>query len=374
MNKIPLVSFEKELELLKEEYLQSFKNQLELSQFIGGSAVTGFEEKVQEFFKVRHAIGVGNGTDALLIALESIKINLNITNNKNKVITPAFSFFATSEALVKAGFEPVFVDVDLETGNIDHNEIEKKIDADVVGILPVHLFGKSADLKQILEIAKKHNLFVVEDVAQAFGSYFENNLLGTIGDVGCFSFFPSKNLGAFGDGGMIITDDDNVAKYAKMLRNHGAEKKYQNEIFGYNSRLDSIQANFLSIKLDHIQDFINSRIEIGNYYRNKLEDNKNLILLNYENSSFNYFTLRVKNNRVDLLNYLETKGISTAIYYPIPLPSLSAHSIHSSNDVFQNAEALSNSVFSLPIWPMMELSIVDRVVDGINNFYNQLSL
>ena len=227
MNRIPLVSFEKEFELLKDSYIESFKHQLEISQFIGGSSVINFEKKIADYFNVKHAIGVGNGTDALLIALESIKLNLNLDKKNNKVLTPAFSFFATSEALVKAGFEPIFVDVNLETGNINVDHLEALIDENVVGILPVHLFGKSADLEKILIIAEKYNLFVVEDVAQAFGSRYQKKLLGTLGDAGCFSFFPSKNLGAFGDGGMIITNNDEVAKYSKMLRNHGAEKKYQ---------------------------------------------------------------------------------------------------------------------------------------------------
>ena len=189
MDRIPLVSFEKEFELLKDEYINSFTKQLEISQFIGGSAVLNFENKIKEYFNIKHAIGVGNGTDALLIALEAIKVKNNFDSEKNKIITPAFSFFATSEAVVKAGFEPVFVDVNLETGNIDVNMIEEAIDDNVVGILPVHLFGKSSELDKVLKIAKEYNLFVVEDVAQAFGSNYNEKKLGTHGDVGCFSFF-----------------------------------------------------------------------------------------------------------------------------------------------------------------------------------------
>ena len=370
MNRIPLVSFEKEFELLKDSYIESFKHQLEISQFIGGSSVINFEKKIADYFNVKHAIGVGNGTDALLIALESIKLNLSLDKKNNKVLTPAFSFFATSEALVKAGFEPIFVDVNLETGNINVDHLEALIDENVVGILPVHLFGKSADLEKILTIAEKYNLFVVEDVAQAFGSRYQKKLLGTLGDAGCFSFFPSKNLGAFGDGGMIITNNDEVAKYSKMLRNHGAEKKYQNEIFGYNSRLDSIQANFLSIKLDHIDSFIESRVEIGTHYIKKLKNNKNLTLLNYEDSSFNYFSLRVRKDRNDLLEYLDSKGISTAIYYPVPLPNLNAHVSHRTQEHYENASSLADTIFSLPIWPMMSLDTVDVITDEINEYYN----
>ncbi len=369
MDRIPLVSFEKEFELLKDEYINSFTKQLEISQFIGGSAVLNFENKIKEYFNIKHAIGVGNGTDALLIALEAIKVKNNFDSEKNKIITPAFSFFATSEAVVKAGFEPVFVDVNIETGNIDVNIIEEAIDDNVVGILPVHLFGKSSELDKILQIAKDYNLFVVEDVAQAFGSNYNEKKLGTYGDAGCFSFFPSKNLGAFGDGGMIITNDDDLAKLAKMLRNHGAEKKYQNEIFGYNSRLDSIQANFLSIKLDHIDNFIASRVLIGEHYVENLIDNGSLTLLDYKNSSFNYFTLRTNENRSKLISHLDSKGISTAIYYPVPLPNLIAHKNHQNKKEFRNAEILAESIFSLPIWPMMEYSIVDYITKEINEYY-----
>ena len=184
-----------------------------------------------------------------------------------------------------------------------------------------------------------------------------------------FLFFPSKNLGAFGDGGMIITNDDELAKLAKMLRNHGAEKKYQNEIFGYNSRLDSIQANFLSIKLDHIDNFIASRVLIGEHYVENLIDNGSLTLLDYKNSSFNYFTLRTNKNRSELISHLDSKGISTAIYYPVPLPNLIAHKNHQNKKEFRNAEILAESIFSLPIWPMMEHSIVDYITKEINEYY-----
>lgn len=369
MNKIPLVSFKEEFKILKNEYIKSFENQLEKAEFIGGSAVTNFEEKIKKFFNVEHAIGVGNGTDALLIALESLKIINNYEEKKKEIIVPAFSFFATSEALVKAGFEPLFIDIDITTGNLDVNQIERNMTENVVGIVPVHLFGKSAELKKIIEIANKYNLFIVEDVAQAFGASYNEKLLGTFGNAGCFSFFPSKNLGAFGDGGMIVTNDSQIAKYSKMLRNHGAEQKYQNKIFGYNSRLDSIQANFLSIKLDHIKEFIKSRQKIGQYYANKLNGNSNITLLNYENSSFNYFTIKANHDRDGLIKYLDSKSISTAIYYPVPLPNLEAHSEKNKMKTYKEASELSKTILSLPIWPMMDLKLVDRVVDEINNFY-----
>ena len=371
MTNIPLVSFKEEFEILKNDYIKSFENQLDKSQFIGGQAVLEFEEKMREFLSVNEVISVGNGTDALIIGIESISHNLK--KKGNKIIVPAFSFFATSEAVVKAGFEPVFVDVFKESGNIDVNHIEEKIDENVVGILPVHLFGKSAEMNKIIELKNKYELFVVEDVAQAFGSQYMNKNLGTIGDVGCFSFFPSKNLGAFGDGGMIVTNSEEAAKISRMLRNHGAEKKYSNTIFGYNSRLDSIQANFLSIKLNHMKKFLENRVKVGNYYRELLSSNKNIELMNYDNSTFNYFSICVPGHRDFLAEYLKNKEISTAIYYPTPLPSLEAHKIHQNRDIsFPNADYLSKNILSLPIWPLMKNEVVERVCYEVNSYFENI--
>tara|TARA_B100000287_G_scaffold182831_2_gene172952 strand:+ start:905 stop:2023 length:1119 start_codon:yes stop_codon:yes gene_type:complete len=372
MKKIPLVSFKEEFEILKKDYVKSFEDQLDKSQFIGGEAVLEFEEKIKEFLSINEVISVGNGTDALVIGIESVSHNLK--KKGNKIIVPAFSFFATSEAVVKAGFEPVFVDVFKESGNIDVNQIEERIDDNVIGILPVHLFGKSAEMDKILDLKKKYELFIVEDVAQAFGSKYMDQNLGTIGDVGCFSFFPSKNLGAFGDGGMIITNNKESAKISRMLRNHGAEKKYSNTIFGYNSRLDSIQANFLTIKLEHMNKFLHKRVKVGEYYKELLSSNKNIELMDYENSTFNYFSLCVPEHRDSLAEYLKDKGISTAIYYPIPLPYLEAHKTQKDKSgSYPNADYLSKNILSIPIWPLMENELVEYVVSEIDEYFKNYS-
>lgn len=361
-----MISFEPELKLLKNKFINKFKDHLDNNEFIGGLSVLEFESKIKNYLNTKNAISVGSGTDALIIALEGLRI-LNPKKGK-KIIVPAFSFFATSEAIVKAGYEPIFVDVELTTGNIDVSKIEQNITRDTVGIMVVHLFGKPANLNKIMIIAKKYKLFLVEDVAQAFGSTLKTKHLGTIGDVGCFSFFPSKNLGAFGDGGLITTDSNQLAEICRKLKNHGSVKKYENEYFGYNSRLDSIQASFLSLKLEIIDDQLESRKQIGNYYIEKLKENKNIVLMDYKDSTFNYFSICIENNRDLLSNYLDSYGISSAVYYPMPLPYLKAHNIKLKNNNFDNALYLSKNILSLPIWPNMELKLVDFIVDKINKF------
>ena len=286
---------------------------------------------------------------------------------KKEVIVPSFSFFATSEAIVQAGLVPIFVDVDITNCNIDVTKIEEKINSNTGAILPVHLFGNPANMEEILQIAEKYDLKIVEDVAQAFGSNYSNKKLGTIGDLGCFSFFPTKTLGAYGDGGAIATNNQKLAENASMYKNHGSKVKYFNEVFGYNSRLDSIQASILNLKLQKIDFWIEKRIEAGKYYDENLEKVEFLKLLENTNSTFNYYSLLVRNEQRDLLKkHLENKGISTAVYYPKTLPSLQAHNI---TDTFPIAEKICNQILSLPIWPGISKEELNYVVEEIYEFY-----
>jgi len=241
--KVPFIDFSFELKNNEDDYSELLLRHLKNGEFIGGKAVSEFEKNLSQYLKTENVISVGNGTDALIIALESLELE-----NK-EVIVPAFSFFATSEAIVQAGLVPKFVDVSIEDCNIDIEQIEKNISKNTGAILPVHLFGKSSDMTEILLIADKYSLKIIEDTAQSFGTVYDEKFLGTIGDVGCFSFFPTKTLGAYGDGGAIVTDNKRVAERARMLKNHGASRKYYNELIGYNSRLDSIHASFLKLKL-----------------------------------------------------------------------------------------------------------------------------
>tara|TARA_B100001564_G_scaffold282132_1_gene244593 strand:- start:947 stop:2032 length:1086 start_codon:yes stop_codon:yes gene_type:complete len=359
--KIPLIEFSYELNEFSEDLSSLLVDHVTNSQFIGGKSVTEFEENFAKFLNIEYVVSVGNGTDALLIGLEALELK------KKEVIVPSFSFFATSEAIVKAGLDPVFVDINNDDCNIDVNLIEENITENTGAILPVHLYGNASNMKEIKNLANKYNLKIVEDVAQSFGTKYDNKFLGTIGDIGCFSFFPTKTLGAYGDGGAIVTNDENLATKARMLKNHGANKKYFNELFGYNSRLDSIQASVLNIKLKKINKWIEKRIEIGNFYDSQFKSIEGIKLLKNTNSTFNYYTIFILNNKRDeFKSYLDQHEIANAIYYPITLPSLPAHSI---DKKFPVAEEACKEIISLPIWPGMSEDQQKYVVDTVENFF-----
>ena len=255
----------------------------------------------------------------------------------------------------------------LQDCNINIKEIEKNISKKTGAILPVHLFGKSCDMTPILSIAEENDLKIVEDTAQSFGTMYEQKYLGTIGDVGCFSFFPTKTLGAYGDGGAIVTNDKKIAERARMLKNHGASKKYFNEVIGYNSRLDSIQASFLDMKLKKINELITLRKDAGIFYNKMLEDNENITIVNNHESTFNYYSIIInQGSRDELQTYLTEEGISTSVYYPKTLPSLPAHNIQES---FPNAEYISTKIISLPIFPSISESQQIYVVEKLNNYF-----
>ncbi len=359
--KIPLIEFSYELDEFNDELSNLLTNHVNNSQFIGGNSVVEFEENFSKFLNVKHVVSVGNGTDALLIGLEALELK------KKEVIVPSFSFFATSEAIVKAGLIPVFVDINDKDCNIDVELIEKNITSNTGAILPVHLYGNASNMKKIKNLADKYNLKIVEDVAQSFGSKYENQYLGTIGDIGCFSFFPTKTLGAYGDGGAIITNDDNLATKARMLKSHGAKKKYFNELFGYNSRLDSIQASVLNLKLKKINDWIHKRIEIGNLYDSEFYGIEGIKLLSNTNSTFNYYSIFILNNkREEFKQFLDQHQIANAIYYPKTLPSLPAHNIRKK---FPIAEKVCTEIISLPIWPGMSQKQQLYVIDTVKSFF-----
>ena len=360
--KVPFIEFDYELEANKKEFSNLLEDHILNGDFIGGSNVAAFEQNLSEYLNVEYCVSVGNGTDALMIALASLNLE------KKEVIVPSFSFFATSEAIVQVGLEPVFVDIDLKDCNIDVNKIEEKINENTGAILPVHLFGNSAEMKKIKEIADKYNLKIIEDVAQSFGTKYFNEPLGTIGDAGCFSFFPTKTLGAYGDGGAIVTNNEEIYKKCKMIKNHGAETKYLNEVFGYNSRLDSIQASILNLKLAKIDLWIDKRITAGKYYDKKLSSIKGIELLDNSYSTYNYYSLFIKEGRRDEFNnYLGEKGVSSAIYYPRTLPSLPAHGI---KEKFSQAEKACEEIISFPIWPNIKQAQLDYICKVTQDFFS----
>ncbi|ALS24471.1 DegT/DnrJ/EryC1/StrS family aminotransferase [Paenibacillus naphthalenovorans] len=366
MGKIPVFSLQSEIESLKSKLMDSIENVLLSGHFIMGENVRAFEEEVSAYLGVKYAVALNSGTDALIIALKAVGIG-----EGDEVITTPFTFFATAEAIHQVGAKAVFVDIDPRTFNMNPSLIEQAITPRTKAILPVHIFGRTAEMDEILAMARSYRLKVIEDVAQAFGAEYKGKKAGTLGAAGCFSFFPTKNLGAYGDGGLIATDDEEIAEYSRMLRIHGSKKKYHNETFGYNSRLDELQAAILRVKLPYIDQWNNQRIQIANNYNEWLAGIPGIVLpesADFHRSShvFHQYTIRILDGKRDRLQKnLADQGIDTMIYYPIPVHRL---------PVFQDdsislpiAEQASSEVISLPIWPQMETETQKTVVKALES-------
>jgi dTDP-4-amino-4,6-dideoxygalactose transaminase len=315
---------------------------------------------VGRYLGVKHAIGVNSGTDALFISLRALGIGPG-----DEVITTPFTFVATAEAISHVGATPVFVDIDERTFNIAPELIEEKITGRTKAILPVHLFGRPVEMSGIMVLAERYNLKVVEDCAQSFGARYEGRQTGTIGDVGAYSFFPSKNLGAYGDGGLIATDDDALADAAHMLRIHGARKKYHNELVGYNSRLDTVQAAILRVKLPHVEAWNESRRRVAALYGELLGDILGVIVPEVaEGHVFHQYTIRITNrNRDEVRAELKEAGIGTMVYYPVSVHRLPLYRKLDYN--LPLAEKAAGEVLSLPIWPTLDGPTQQRVAEAI---------
>ncbi len=353
--------------LIKEEINQAIERVFQSSQFIDGEETKNLEENVAKLCEVRHAISVDSGTDALFLSLKALGIKKD-----DEVITTPFSFIATAEVIANLGAKPVFVDIDPLSFNISPSEIRKKITNKTKAIIPVHLFGNPAEMKEIKKIAKDYNLKIIEDAAQAFGSKYDDRPVGGIGDIGCFSFYPTKNLAAYGDGGMVVTNNKKIAEKIKLLRNHGSspEKKYLNLSLGMNSRLDEIQAAILRVKMNYLSDWNNKRAEIASYYNKMLRDVEKPQILKDRNHVFHQYTIRTR-KRNDLKKYLEIRGVPTRIYYPLPLhlqPALNYLNYRKGD--FPEAEKASEEVLSLPVYPEISEEDLNKIVDEINNFFD----
>jgi dTDP-4-amino-4,6-dideoxygalactose transaminase len=325
-----------------------------------GPDVIQFEQEVATYLGVKHAIAVNSGTDALVIGLRSIGIGAG-----DEVITTPFSFFATAESISSVGATPIFVDIDPQTFNIDPAKIKDKITLRTRAIMPVHLYGNPAAMNQIMEIAQEYGLQIIEDCAQSFGARYNGKMTGSIGDVGAYSFFPSKNLGAYGDGGLIATNDDAIAEIARMLRVHGAKKKYHNEIIGYNSRLDTLQAAILRVKLPHIDEWNSGRRRVASLYTQLLADIPEVVVPEVVSGHvFHQYTIRIiRGDRDKVASDLASKGISTMIYYPIPQDRLPIYAgKYPSNKV---SDELGTQVLSLPIWPELDEENIQRIVSSL---------
>ncbi|GAX42097.1 DegT/DnrJ/EryC1/StrS aminotransferase [Tolypothrix sp. NIES-4075] len=342
-------------------------------RYIMGPQVKEFEAQFAQYLSCEQVISCNSGTDALHLALRALRIGAG-----DEVITTPFTFIATTEAIGIVGATPVFVDVDLNTYNIDIDLIESKITERTKAILPVHLYGRPCNMTAIMEIARKYNLKVIEDVAQATGAVCSGKKVGTIGDVGCFSFFPTKNLGCFGDGGAIATSDKVIAERVEYLRRHGGKIKYQHEELGLNSRLDTIQAAVLLVKLQYLDQWNSARAEIADYYINQLANVKGIVLpktVQEANSVWNQFTIRVlEGQRSNVQKFLKEKGIGSMVYYPIPLHLQQVHSnLNYPLGSLPISEQLSDEVLSLPMFPELSASAQKVVVDSVSQAFFALT-
>ncbi len=364
---VPLLDLKRQWEEVGREIREAIEEVLKSQWFILGPQVKELEEEVASYCGTKYAVGVASGSDALLLALKALGIGPG-----DEVITTSFSFFATAGSISRSGAKPVFVDIDPLTFNIDPSLIEPKITSRTKAILPVHLFGQCADMDPILEIARGHNLAVVEDAAQAIGSEYKGRRAGSLGTLGCFSFFPSKNLGGFGDGGMVTTDDQELANKVEILRRHGGSIEYHHSMIGYNSRLDTLQAAILKVKLKYLDGWTERRQENARYYDQALRDLSEVETppdLGFGRHIYNQYTLRAK-RRDELKARLQEKGIGCKIYYPLPLPLQECYrSLGYKEGDMPQAERAAQEVISIPIFPELSQREKEEVVGAIRDFY-----
>lgn len=351
---------------IKEEIDEAIHRVLDSGQFILGKEVTEFENSVEKYLGVQHAVGCASGTDALQVAMMALSIGPD-----DEVITTPFTFVATVETIVLLGAKPVYVDIDPLTLNIDARFIEKAITKKTKVIIPVHLFGQAADMSDIMSISQKHSLTVIEDTAQAMGAEYNGKKVGTIGDIGCISFFPSKNLGAYGDAGMIVTNDKHLADRMRMIIVHGSKVRYHHDILGLNSRLDTIQAAVLNVKLKHLDEWNNKRRTFAEAY-NKLFEGTDIItpvVKPNRTHIFHQYTIRVK-RRDSLVQHLQQRQIPHAIYYPVPLHRQKAFQhLTDPKQSFPITEKITREVLSLPIHTELTQEMQQYIVDSIKEFY-----
>lgn len=367
MKSIAFVDLGRQYRDIKEEIDKAISDVISKTAFVGGPFLKSFEDAFSAFCGMRHCIGVGNGTDGLFLALKALGIGRG-----DEVITAANSFIATSEAVTMTGAQVVFVDIHPRTYNIDVEKIEEKITDKTKAIIPVHLYGQPADMDPILQIARKHNLKVVEDAAQAHGATYRGRRVGSLGDIACFSFYPGKNLGAYGDGGAIVTDNDEWARKSRMLANHGRVEKYDHDMEGVNSRLDGLQAAILAVKLKHLPEWNERRRKNAALYNDLLKGSGFEIPfeMNDVRSVYHLYVIKGRKGvREKLQSYLNSRGISTGVHYPIALPNLKAYCYLGHREVdFPEATAASREIVSLPMFPELEPSEIEYVAENIRAF------
>lgn len=371
--RVPVLDLAPEIDALRPALDAAFARVLDGGTFILGAEVEAFERACAASLGVRHAVGVANGTDALVIALRALGVGPG-----DEVITTPFSFFATAESISAIGARPVFVDIDAATMNLDVAKVEAAITPRTRALLPVHLFGQMAEMTPLMEIARRHGLVVLEDVAQAMGAVDgEGRKAGAIGHAAAFSFFPSKTLGGFGDGGLIATNDDAVAEAARMLRTHGSRVKYRNEVVGYNSRLDTLQAALLGVKLPHLDAALAARRDAARRYHGLLAGVEGLVLPRIgDGHAVHQYTVRLVADAPDggvrrdaVQAALREVGIETMVYYPVPIDVLP---VYAGQSVPAPVSArVAGEVLSLPLWPSISPAVQARVAGALKTAMNE---
>jgi dTDP-4-amino-4,6-dideoxygalactose transaminase len=363
---IPMVDLKAQYHDLKADIDAAVLAVLENTQFILGPNVTTLEKEISDYLSVKHAITCASGTDALHLALAAADIGPG-----DQVITTAFTFIATAEAIRYVGAEPVFVDIDPQTFNLDPQQVRAAITPKTKAVIAVHLFGQPARIPELSQLCQEHKILFIEDCAQSFGATVGHQQTGTFGEIGCFSFFPSKNLGGFGDGGLVTTQSDHYADRIKMLRNHGSQIRYHHDVIGYNSRLDELQAAILRVKLKHIERFNENRRRVAHRYSEQLQGVG--VVTPYEDTAapqsrhvYHQYTL-LSDRRDQIMDALKAANVASAVYYPIPLHRQKAFAGCFDRVSLPVTERVSQQCFSLPIYPEMTNTQVDFVADVVRN-------
>lgn len=376
MRKIQMVDLHSQYEKIKSEIDEAMSDVIKSTAFIKGAKVGEFANELASYLDVKHVIPCGNGTDALQIAIMSLGLKPS-----DEIICPDFTFIASAEVIGLLGYRPVFVDVDYDSFNVTAKNIEQAISIKTKAIIPVHLFGQAAPMEAILEIAKKYDLYIIEDTAQAIGADYifsdeRKQKLGTIGTIGCTSFFPSKNLGCYGDGGALFTNDDELAERLKMIANHGMKERYHHDILGVNSRLDTIQAAILSIKLKYLDQYEQARQQAAKRYDEAFEGIDDLLIPKKEPFSthvYHQYTLKVKGGKRDeLKTFLEQNDIPAMIYYPVPLHKQKAFlPIARQGGTLNVSEMLAEQVLSLPMHTELDEEQQTYIINKVREFFSK---
>lgn len=367
--KVPFIDLKIQYKQIEHEVAPMITAAMANGAFIGGEQVSCFETEFARFCNSSYCVGVNSGTDALRFALMATGIGPG-----DEVITVPNTFIATTEAISQVGAKPVFVDVYPDTCNMDISKIEDKITENTKAIIPVHLYGQPADMNPILEIAQKNNIAVIEDACQAHGAKYKKRKAGSMGAVGCFSFYPGKNLGAFGEGGAIVTQDEAIAQKIRMIRDHGQRKKYFHDLEGYNGRLDAIQAGVLRIKLKRLDDWNKARQQNAAYYNELLSEIQSITLATeaeFADSVYHLYVILV-DDRDKLQKFLDSKGIATGLHYPLPLHLQKAYKrLGYKKGAFPVTEHIADRLLSLPMFPELKPEQIEYVVKSIKEFMNR---